>query len=370
MGKHALVGYSGSGLCQKCDDVQEVVVKEYKGGKWTEEKKAMNYGKPKDEVKVYEKPGVYTVPAKVVTVYPSTPSGKAPEAGVYSYEAKIITVTKANQPYTCTYELPKQTPSKTPSEGEEYSATVTKTPGHDNNDYGHKASATPKTPENNYPSYPNYPVKSNTTSSYGHSSAEKPISTPCSVSSKPAYGDNGYAAKSTPTPASSSKPIYVDNGYAAKSTPAVSSASKPSYGDNGYGAKPTVSASAYGNNAYGENSPSSIPSKPSSTPCDENTKTPTPTPAKPVSNDSYKATPTPATPSTPAYENSNNNGYGANSKPTPIPAKAAYAADPSNGYGSATEYGKTNTGYTKRGGMIDRRNAVAEVQKAKRAIVL
>jgi hypothetical protein len=392
MGKHALVGYNGSGLCNKCDDVQEVVIKEYKGGKWTEEKKTLNYGKPKDEVKIYEKPGVYTVPAKVVTVYASTPSGKAPEAGVYSYEAKVITITKPNQPYTCTYELPKQTPSNTPSEGGNYPATVTKTPSHDSSDHGHTASAIHQTPGNNYSSYPSYPVQSNTTSVYERSSVQNPTSTPCSVSSKSAHGDNGYAAKSTPTPASSSKPVNRDNGYVAKSTPivssaskpvyggngyivkstpAVSSASKPTYGDNAYGIKPTPSASAYGNNAYKATNPSSSsPSKPSSTPCDEDTKTPTPTPAKPVYSDSSNATLAPATPSKASYENSNNNGYGANSKPTPTPAKAVYASDPSSGYSSATEYGKTNTGYTKRGGMIERRNAITEVQKTKRAIVL
>jgi hypothetical protein len=364
MGKHALVGYSGPGLCEKCDDVQEVVVKEYKSGKWTEEKKTFNYGTPKDEVKVYEKPGVYTVPAKVVTVYTSTPTGKAPEAGIYSYEAKVITITKPNQPYTCTYELPKHTSSI----GENYPVTATKTPTH-NNDYGYKASATPKTPDNDYPSYPSYPVKHNTTS-HGNIYSDKPTSTPCSVSSKPVYGDDGYAAKSTPTPASSSMPVYGENAYGVKSTPVVASVSKSVHGDNAYGANSTPTAPAYGNNVYGDNKPSSsVPSAPSSTPCDEDKKTPTPTPAKPIYDDSYKATPTPVAPSKPVYEN-NNNGYGDNIKPTPTPAKAAYASDPSGGYGSATEYGKASTGYTKRGGMIERRNAAVQVQKAKRTIVL
>jgi hypothetical protein len=326
MGKNALVGYSGSGLCQKCDNDQPITVKTYSGGKWTEEKKTFTYGKPQDEVKVYEKPGVYTVPAKVVTVYSSTPTGKAPEAGIYHYDAKVITITKPNQAYTCTYEVPKQTPSKTPSKGEEYPATVTKTPVY-NNDYGYKASPTPKKPENDYPSYPSYPVKSNTTS-YGNGYADKPTSTPCSTSSAHLYGDNGYGAKSTATPAISSKPVY---------------------GDNGYGAKPTPTPAAYGNNGYGDNNkPSSVvPSKPSSTPCDEDKKTPTP--------------------SKPVYDN--NNGYGA-SKPTPTPAYPAKPADPSGGYGSNTEYGKTNTGYTKRGGMIERRNAVVKAQNAKRVVVV
>lgn len=350
MGKNALPGYGGSGLCQKCDNAQPIVVKEYKGGKWTEEKKTLNYGKPQDEVKVYEKPGVYTVPAKVVTVYQSTPTGKAPEYGVYHYDAKVITITKSNQPYTCTYDLPKSTPSKTPSKNEGYPV---KTPVY--NDYGYKASPTPKKPENDYPSYPSYPVKSNTTS-YGNGYADKPTSTPCST-----------LIKSTPTPASS-KPVYGDNGYVSKGYPT-----------------PTP---AYGNGGYGDNSkPStSIPSKPSSTPCDDDKKKPTPTPSKPSYDDNYKPAPTPSkpvyddnykpapTPSKPVYDNgnnyNNNNGYGSNTKPTPTPAYPAYPADPSGGYGSNVEYGKTNPGYTKRGGMIERRKAVAEAQQAKRAIVL
>jgi hypothetical protein len=352
MGKNALVGYSGSGLCQKCDNDQPVLVKVYTGGKWTEEQKTFTYGKPQDEVKVYEKPGVYTIPAKVVTVYSSTPTGKAPEAGIYHYDAKVITITKPNQPYTCTYDLPKQTPSKTPYKGGEYPATVTKTPTY-NNDYGYKASSTPKKPEDDYPSYPSYPIKSNSTS-YGNGYADKPTSTPCSTSSKPVYGDNGYGIKSTPTPAASSMPAYGGNAYDAKSTPSHATPTPP----------------AYGKNVYGDNSKpsSSIPLKPSSTPCDEDKKTPTPTPNKPTYDHNYKPTPTPPTQSKPVYEN--NNMYGGDSKPTPTPAYPARPADPSGGYGSNTEYGKTNTGYTKRGGMIERRKVLAKAQHAKRMIVI
>ncbi|KAF2023544.1 hypothetical protein EK21DRAFT_80661 [Setomelanomma holmii] len=263
IGKNVLVGYSGPGLCQKCDSEQPIVQKEYNGGKWTEEKKTLNYGKPKDDVKVYDKTGVYTVPAKVVTVYESQATGGS-QTGIYRYEAKTITITKPGQTYTCTYEQPKQTPSKTPFKNEGYPVTVTKSPIY-NNDYGYKASPTPtpKKPDNSYPGYPSYPVKSN--------------------SSSIAYG-------------------------------------------------------------YGEK-PSTVPSKPSSTPCDEDKKKTTPTPSKPV--------------------------YGGDYKPTPSSSKPpAYPANPSDGYSSNTEYGKTNTGYTKRGGMIERRKAIAEAQQAKRAVVV
>jgi len=365
-GKNILVGYTGSGLCQKCDDEQPVTQKEYKGGKWTEEKKTLNYGKPKDEVKVYEKPGVYTVPAKVVTVYKSeaTGSGKPSyEAGIYHIPAKVITITKSNQPYTCTYELSKQTPSKSPSKGDD--KPVTKTPTY--NDYGYKASATPtpKKPSNDYPSYP----KTNSTSAY------KPSSTPCDEDKK----------KSTATPLTISKPVHGgDNGYATPTPTPCYGDNCPCYGDNckkssSAPSKPSSTPAVY----YSDNSnPSSTaPSKPSSTPCDDDKKKATPTPYNNGGNNydnGAKPTPTPynngnggnygdaAKPTpTPVY----NNGNGDASKPTPTPVAPVYPADPSGGYSSNTEYGKTNTGYTKRGGMIERRKAAVEAQK-KRELVL
>jgi hypothetical protein len=327
IGKNVMVGYTGPGLCQKCDDEQPIVQKEYKGGKWVEEKKTLNYGKPKDEVKVYEKPGVYTVPAKVVTVYESKPTGGS-QQGIYHYDAKTITITKPGQTYTCKYDAPKQTPSKTPSKDEGYPVTVTKTPVY-NNDYGYKASPTPtpKKPDNSYPGYPSYPVKSNSTSS-ANGYGDKPYTIPSKPSSSPSptpYGNNGYGGDYKPSSSVPSKP---------SSTPCDDDKTKPT---------PTPSSPSYdNNNSYGGDSK------------------PSPTPSKPVYDDTYKPTPTPATP---VYDNSN-------SYATPTPVKPAYPADPSGGYGSTTEYGKTNTGYTKRGGMIQRRKAVAEAQEAKRAIVL
>ncbi|KAH8726533.1 hypothetical protein GQ44DRAFT_563358, partial [Phaeosphaeriaceae sp. PMI808] len=241
IGKNILVGWTGPGLCQKCDNDQPITVKEYKGGKWTEEKKSTSYGQPKEEVKVYEKPGVYTVPAKTITVYGSAATGKAGEPCVYTYPPKTVTITKTNQAYTCTYTAPS-VPSKTPTKGDSYPPVVTKTPTYEN-DYGYKASATPKKPEYEYPSYPS---KSNSTS------------TPAA----PVYGDN---TKPTATP------IYNGNTN--------------NYVDN---YKPSAS----------------VPSKPTSTPCD----------------DDKKATPTPAVP----VYNNGNNAYGDNTKPTSTPAAPVY----------------------------------------------
>jgi len=351
MGKNAMTGYPGSGMCQKCDDEQPIVYRECKSGKCTDEKKTLSYGKPKEEVKVYEKPGVYTVPAKTVTVY-SKPTGKAQEYDVYRYSEKTITITKPNQPYTCTYE-PKQTPSKTPSKGDD---KVTKTPVY--NDYGYKASPTPKKPENNYGDYPVYDSKKNTTST-------------------PVY-NNGYGSYPTPTPATSSKPVYGEY-------------------NNGYG--------------YDNKGSSSMPSKATSTPCEDDKKKPTPTPYQPSNNydESYQPKPSP-TPSKPSYDN--NGGYGGDYKATPTPANnynnnagygdnkpsptpvynggnnynngaaydtkssptpvGSYPADKSAGYTSNEQYGKTNGGYGgyKRSAVIQRRKAVAEAQEAKRAIIL
>lgn len=68
LGPHALPGYPGSGLYKEGDKKQPVHVKEYKNGKWSEYDHEYSYGTPEEDVTTYEKPGVYTVPAKDVTV--------------------------------------------------------------------------------------------------------------------------------------------------------------------------------------------------------------------------------------------------------------------------------------------------------------
>lgn len=344
MGKNAMTGYSGSGMCQKCDDEQPIIYRECKSGKCSDEKKTLNYGKPKEEVKVYEKPGVYTVPGKTVTVYESTPTGK-PEYKVYRYEEKTITITKYNQPYTCTYEAPKQTPSKTPSKNEGYPS---KTPS---NNYGY-ASPTPKK-DTGYGDYPSYGSPKNTTSV--------------------AYG-NGYGSYPSPTPATSSKPVYGDYGYGydnkGSSTVPSKASSTPCDTDKGK-PTPTPSKPSYDqNNGYGGDY------KPASTPAYGNDYKPTPTPYQNNYDNgaSYDNKPKPSP--TPSYNDNNsyNNGGAAydTTKPSPTPVYAAYPADKSAGYDSKDSYGKTTGGYGtyKRSGVIQRRKAVAEAQEAKRAIVL
>jgi hypothetical protein len=373
MGKNALYGYSGSGLCQKCDDYQPILVKEYKGGKWTEKKETMNYGKPKDDVKVYGKPGVYTIPAKDVIVYKTQP-GKAPEPVVYHYDVKTITVTKENEPYTCTYEAPK--PYKTPSKGEEYPSHSTKTPVY--NDYGYKAIATPKKPEHEKPSYPVYPggKYNGVSSAYGTGYVAKPTPTPYSAS-KPVYGDNGKDAKSTPC--ASSTPAY--GNY--KPAPTPYSASKPVYGDNGKDAKSTPCASS--TPAYGNYKPTPTPYNPV---YGDNTKpSPSPYPSKPVYNNNSKPS-YPATPSKPAYDNSKDHpAYPAapsydnkgdnkdHPAPPAYPAGPAYPAKPEHpttpeqpkapaypaGGKDNNAYGNSYNAYSKRSNMSERRKAAIKV---------
>lgn len=364
-GKNVLGGYPGSGLCKKCDDEQPVTEKEYKGGKWTEEKKTLNYGKPKDEVKVYEKTGVYTVPAKTVTVY-GKPSGKpSHDSSVYTFPPKVITITKPGQPYTCTYELPKQSSSaaasKTPSKGDNYPVTVTKTPVA--NDYGYNAPSatpTPKKPTNDN-GYPSYPVHGNSTSS-----AHKASSTPCDESK-------------TLSTATSSKSVYYGEYSAPSSTPSKPSSTPAAY----YGAPsstPSKPSSTPPAMYYGDNSApsSSAPSKPSSTPCTDDKTKPTPTPAAyeapnytpAAPYEQPKPTPTPAAYEAPKYTPAA--PYEA-PKPTPTPAAyeapkptpAAYEAPkytPAAPYQAPKEtpaaYEAPKATYPKRGGMMERRKAV------------
>ncbi|OAG19132.1 hypothetical protein CC77DRAFT_938642 [Alternaria alternata] len=90
LGPHALPGYPGSGLYKEGEKKQPVNVKEYKGGKWSEYVHEYSYGTPKPEVTTYEKPGVYTIPSKDVTIdHPVT------------YPAEATKTAKAGE--TCTY---------------------------------------------------------------------------------------------------------------------------------------------------------------------------------------------------------------------------------------------------------------------------
>lgn len=359
MGKNVLSGYPGSGLCQACDYKQPVVVKEYKGGKWSEEKKDYTYGTPKEDVKVYSQTGVYTVPGKTVTVdYPvtnietATKSAKAGETCIYggaykdvkstgtitgAYGAvqtnyvngkpQVVTVTKTvtvfcNKVGKCelspatTTVYQKDTvityPTGKVQEAGVYKyepkvITITK-PGQAYT-CSYEATATPayKTPSNGQ-GYPMVTMTPTANNNYGY----KPSATPM----KPGQEYPNYPMKSNST----SSAAY--NGYAAQSSSAAyngyaAQSSSAAY-NNGYGAQSSV---VY-NNGY----------KASTTPCStliKATSTPSvPYNSMPVYGDNSKPSTTPAvvypTP-TPVYNNNyNNGGYGDNSKPSSsAPAKAS-----------------------------------------------
>ncbi|KAH6881751.1 hypothetical protein BKA58DRAFT_350081 [Alternaria rosae] len=414
LGPHALPGYPGSGLYKEGEQKQPVNVKEYKGGKWSEYVHEYSYGTPKPEVTTYEKPGVYTVPSKDVTVdhpvtypaeatktakagetctyggqyieakqtgyitgaygayetkvnggktvtetvikhttiYASTtgnyevakptttvydhdtevayPTAKHYEAGVYHHEAQTVTITKPGQAYTCEYEQTKKheaTSAPAKSSGHAAYPTSASAPAHDNS-YGHnKPSATPKQPtegENKYPSYPAGPMN-------GHSSSVHeayPASTP-SYPKKPTEGENNY-------------PSYPAEHYpaSASSTPCESSTASVT----------PASSSVYSAPVYSQATPS--PAKSSST----STEVYGQASSTPCSS-SVQSTPTPVQPtSTPVYENAYPAGATStpceSDKPSATPAvPAAYTPAPAEGYG------KTQTGYSRRSGMSQRRAA-------------
>ncbi|RAR08150.1 hypothetical protein DDE82_002482 [Stemphylium lycopersici] len=299
LGPHALPGYPGSGLYKEGEMKQPVHVKEYKGGKWSEYDHEYSYGTPEPEVSTYEKPGVYTVPSKDVTIdhpatYPAeaTKTAKAGETCTYggqyieaketgyitgaygAYETKVKggktvteTVIKHTTIYASTtgnYEVAKPTttvydhdtevayPTAKHYEAGVYhheaqTVTITKPGQAYTCEYEqtkkYEATSTPKHGEN-------YPAHATSTpvyqGSYGHS---KPSTTP----KKPTEGENKYPSYPA-QPAKNNSTSSIHGSYPA-STP-VAVYSKPSYnGEGGYGGdkKSTMMT---------------VPSKPSTTPAE------------------------------------------------------------------------------------------------------
>ncbi|KAL6711653.1 hypothetical protein ACN47E_004587 [Coniothyrium glycines] len=329
LGPHALPGYPGSGLYPEGDKEQPVKVKEYKGGKWSEYEHVYKYGTP-EEVKTYEKPGVYTEPAK--DVYVDKPYTKAAEATKYAkagetctyggayvdakktgyvtgaygaYETKYVSgkpVTETVVKYTTVYvtktgkvEVAKPTTTVYDHDtkvayptAKEYDAgyyhqdaktiTITKSGEAYTCSYEkQKATPTPKKDEE----YPVYPTKTPSHDDYGYNSY-KATPTP----KKPTGDDKEY-------------PVYPVKGngthgdYEAKSTPVA------------------IYSKAYDHADYPA---SSYPAKATSTPCDEDDKhkaTPTASVYKPYGGE-HKSVP--AAKSTPVY----------NAYPVPTPSKPVH----------------------------------------------
>ena len=109
MGANALKGYAGPGVCKDSDNNQPKWVKEYKDGKWSESTTTAYYGKPTAYVTNFDKKGVYTVPAKDMTVYDTmyygaevTKTAKAGETCVYGGKwAKATATGTSTYPYGC-----------------------------------------------------------------------------------------------------------------------------------------------------------------------------------------------------------------------------------------------------------------------------
>jgi hypothetical protein len=330
LGPHALPGYPGSGLYPAGDKKQPVKVKEYKGGKWSEYQHEYKFGVPEDEVKTYEKPGVYTLPAKDLYVdkpvtHPAeaTKTAKAGETCTYggayveaketgyvtgafgAYETKVVsgkTMTETVVKYTTVYVT---------STGKVEIAKPTITV------YDHDTEVAYPTAKSYSAGYYHQDAKVITVTKSGEQVTCKYEATPtpkkggqypAHETSTPAH-DNSYGYKPSAT---SKKPTGEGNSYPAH--PSVPVKSKDNYG-SGYEAKSTskpvaVSSKPYG---YGHVESSSAPVKASSTPCSESIK-------KHVSTPIYSAQYPSVTPSKPVYSEAS---YGQSKPSSSAPVKAS-----------------------------------------------
>jgi hypothetical protein len=335
LGPHALPGYPGSGLYKGDEKKQPVLVKEYKGGKWSQYEHVYVQGgaakpehtlvAPEPEVSTFEKPGVYTVPSKDVTVehaitYPAeaTKTAKAGETctfggqyvdaketgyitGAYgAYETKVEggktvteTVVKHTTIYASTtgmYEVAKPTTTVYDHDTEvayptakQYEAgvyhheakTVTVTKGGEayTCDYEqtkkYEATATPKGGEA-------YPAHATSTAVHGNGYGNMPSGTP----KKPVEGESKHDAyPGKPSEGDHKGPSYPQHPTEGDNKPAYPG--MPTEGENkhpAYPGKPTEGENKYpsypkmptqGDNAYPVNGTSSSAvhsSYPASTP--------------------------------------------------------------------------------------------------------
>jgi hypothetical protein len=128
LGEHGLPGYGGSGLCKSCNEEQPYHVKEYKDGKWSEYETTAYYKAPTAETKTYDAPGIYTEPAKDVTVtYTMTKPSEATttaKAGVPVTYGGYTTEFKSTGVQTCAYGAYETGKDKS---GKDVTSTVVKT---------------------------------------------------------------------------------------------------------------------------------------------------------------------------------------------------------------------------------------------------
>lgn len=306
LGPHALPGYGGSGLYPEGDKEQPVKVKEYKGGKWTEYEHVYKYGKPEEEVKTYEKPGVYTESAKDVYVDKpytapamATKTAKAGETctygGAYVEATSTGYVTGAYGAYETKYVSGKPVTETVVKYTTVY---VTKT--------GTVEIAKPTTTVYDHDTEVAYPTAKSYEQGYYHQDAKTVTVTKSGEAYTCTYEKKDYPTASSKIeyPVHQTKTPSHDDSYGYKPQPTPY---KPTEGEHGYPSYPSN-----GNGTYAHSKPNypaqSYPVKATSTPCSESATYPvaTSTPAYPEYP--VKASSTPAYPeypvkasSTPSY---------------------------------------------------------------------
>ncbi|KAL1602171.1 hypothetical protein SLS59_004857 [Nothophoma quercina] len=368
LGAHGLPGYGGSGLCKSCDDEQPYKVKEYKDGKWSEYQTTAMYKAPTADVKTYSKTGVYTEPAKDVTVtYTVTKPSEATttakagvpvtyggyttdfkETGVKTcaygaYETgkdsngkdvtstvvKTVTVTVST---TGKYEVAKPTTTTYAQDTEVKYATVSVyQPGVYHKDAQTvtvtKAGQTASCDYKQTKTYPAEPKKTPANGDeYPHGGDKKSSSKP-SVETKTEYKPD-YPASTPSVPKSNSKPY---DEYATSSKPAYSkypeSSSTPVYDDKKPSGKP--SAPAHDDEyPHGDKTTSSKPSVPTySAPAHDNEY---------PHGDKTSSKPSVPTYSAPAHDNEYPHGDKTTSSKPSVPTYSAPAHDNEYPHGDKT----------------------------------
>ncbi|KAH6644361.1 hypothetical protein C7974DRAFT_300924 [Boeremia exigua] len=387
LGAHGLPGYGGSGLCKSCDDEQPYKVKEYKDGKWSEYDTVATYKAPTPEVKTYEKPGVYTEPAKDVTIsYTMTKPSEATttaKAGVPVTYGGVTTEFKETGVKTCAYGAYETGKDK---DGKDVTSTVVKTVTVTVSTTGKYEVAKPTTTVYEHDSEVVYPTISvykpgvyhkdaqtvtitkagetasceyKQTKTYPSEPKKTPTSgddssTPCSSTlTKPTVDTKTSSVPSYP--ATSSTPVYESEKiYSTSSVPTVDTktSSVPSYPE-------TSSAPSY---PATSSTPVYESEKSSSTPCTTSTK---PSVETQTTSESYPT-------STPVYGNEYPPSEDKTSSVPAIPATStpcssstvpavptstapAYDAYPTPSSPAPTQ--GSGYGYSKRAGVVERRQA-------------
>lgn len=327
LGAHGLSGYGGSGLCKSCDDEQPYKVKEYKNGKWNEYEATAIYKAPTPEVKTYTAPGVYTEPAKDVTVtYSMTKPAEATttaQSGVPVTYGGVTTEFKETGVKTCAYGAYETGKDQY---GQDVTSTVVKTVTVTVSTTGKYEVAKPTTTVYDHDTEVAYPTVSVYQPGVYHKDAQTVTITKAGQTASCEYKQTQtYPAGPKETPShggeyphgekSSSKPsVNTKTGYQPEypaSTPAVAKSSSKPVGEYHV----SSSAPSYPEYPASSSTPAYNTEVSSSTPCSSST------PAAETKTSSYPSHETssvpsyPGTSSVPQYETSSVPQYETSSVP-------------------------------------------------------